>query len=79
MDYKFTEKMENDLDLISNGKLKRDKFVKTFWNNFEPIKNNYEKIAEENPRNPSEYNFLKDKYYLFFQDTMYKFGNRKRI
>ena len=59
MDYKFTEKMENDLDLISNGKLKRDKFVKTFWNNFEPIKNNYEKIAEENPRNPSEYNFLR--------------------
>ncbi|GIS30858.1 MAG: hypothetical protein Ct9H90mP2_12410 [Dehalococcoidia bacterium] len=59
MDYKFTEKMENDLDQISNGNLDRNDFVKSFWNNFEPIKNNYEKIADENPRNPSEYNFLR--------------------
>tara|TARA_B100000519_G_scaffold1793_1_gene1758 strand:+ start:3497 stop:5548 length:2052 start_codon:yes stop_codon:yes gene_type:complete len=59
MDYKFTEKMENDLDLISNGSLNRNDFIKSFWSNFEPIKNNYEKIADENPRNPSEYNFLK--------------------
>ena len=59
MDYKFTEKMENDLDQISNGNLGRNEFIKSFWENFEPIKNNYEKIADENPRNPSEYNFLR--------------------
>ena len=59
MDYKFTEKMENDLDLISNGSLNRNDFIKSFWSNFKPIKNNYDKIADENPRNPSEYNFLK--------------------
>ena len=59
MDYKFTEKMENDLDLISNGDLRRSEFVKSFWSNFEPIKNNYEKMAEEHPRNPSEYNFIR--------------------
>ena len=39
MDYKFTEKMENDLDQISNGNLDRNDLVKSFWNNFEPIKN----------------------------------------
>ena len=59
MDYKFTEKMENDLDLISNGTLKRSEFVKSFWKNFEPIRNSFEKRSEENPRNPSEYNFIK--------------------
>ena len=59
MDYKFTEKMENDLDSISNGTLKRSEFIKSFWKNFEPVRNNYEKRSEENPRNPSEYNFLK--------------------
>ncbi|MBK65749.1 MAG: DNA topoisomerase I [Chloroflexi bacterium] len=59
MDYKFTEKMENDLDSISNGNLKRSEFVKSFWKNFEPIKKNYEKRSEENPRNPSEYNFIR--------------------
>lgn len=59
MDYKFTEKMENDLDSISNGTLKRSEFIKSFWKNFEPVRNNYEKRSEENPRNPSEYNFIK--------------------
>ena len=59
MDYKFTEKMENDLDSISNGTLKRSEFIKSFWQNFEPVRNNYEKRSEENPRNPSEYNFIK--------------------
>ncbi len=59
MDYKFTEKMENDLDSISNGTLKRSEFIKSFWENFEPVRNNYEKRSEENPRNPSEYNFIK--------------------
>ena len=59
MDYKFTEKMENDLDLISNGTLKRSEFVKSFWRNFEPIRNSFEKRSEENPRNPSEYNFIR--------------------
>ena len=59
MDYKFTEKMENDLDLISNGTLKRSEFVKSFWKNFEPIRNSFEKRSEENPRNPSEYNFVR--------------------
>ena len=59
MDYKFTEKMENDLDLISNGTLKRSEFVKSFWKNFEPIRNSFEKRSEENPRNPSEYNFIR--------------------
>ena len=59
MDYKFTEKMENDLDSISNGTLKRSEFIKSFWKNFEPVRSNYEKRSEENPRNPSEYNFIK--------------------
>ena len=59
MDYKFTEKMENDLDSISNGTLKRSEFIKSFWKNFEPVRNNYQKRSEENPRNPSEYNFIK--------------------
>ena len=52
MDYKFTEKMENDLDLISNGKLKRDKFVKTFWNNFEPIKITMKKLLKKIQETP---------------------------
>ena len=51
--------MENDLDLISNGTLKRSEFVKSFWKNFEPIRNSFEKRSEENPRNPSEYNFVR--------------------
>ncbi len=59
MDYKFTEKMEQELDLISNGKSKRENFVKNFWNNFEPLTSKLALRGEENPRDPSEYNFLR--------------------
>ncbi len=59
MDYKFTEKMEKELDLISNGSLKREDFVKDFWGDFSPLIGNLAIRAEENPRDPSEYNFIK--------------------
>ena len=59
MDYKFTEKMNYELDLISNGKSKRENFVKKFWNDFEPLTSKLALRGEENPRNPSEYNFLR--------------------
>ena len=59
MDYKFTEKMNHELDLISNGKSKRENFVKKFWNDFEPLTSKLALRGEENPRNPSEYNFLR--------------------
>ena len=59
MDYKFTEKMEEELDLISNGESKREDFVKRFWKDFEPLTLKLALRAEENPRNPSEYNFLR--------------------
>ncbi len=35
VDIKFTAKMENDLDDIAEGKLKRLKFLKEFWTDFE--------------------------------------------
>jgi len=59
MDYKFTENMEKELDLISNGTLKREDFVKDFWGEFSPLIGNLAIRAEENPRDPSEYNFIK--------------------
>ena len=59
MDYKFTESMEKELDLISNGALKREDFVKDFWGEFSPLIGNLAIRAEENPRDPSEYNFIK--------------------
>ena len=59
MDYKFTEKMEQELDLISNGESKRENFVKKFWNDFEALTLKLASRGEENPRNPSEYNNLR--------------------
>ena len=59
MDYKFTEKMNHELDLISNGKSKRENFVKKFWNDFEPLTSQFALRGEEHPRNPREYNRLR--------------------
>jgi DNA topoisomerase-1 len=37
MDYKFTAKMEKDLDLIASGELDWVKFMKGFYKNFHPL------------------------------------------
>lgn len=47
LDYDFTAKMENDLDLIEEGKKTRIELLKVFWADFDPIL----KEAVENARN----------------------------
>jgi len=64
MDYEFTAKMEETLDLISNGK--SENFINDFWNeeyqramSFKSLIERFEKKTEEEPLNPKNFNYLK--------------------
>ena len=43
VDYEFTAKLEDELDIISDGKLKKDSFLKDFWTKLKDILGNAEK------------------------------------
>ena len=63
MNYEFTKKMEDDLDLISNGQLNRKSFTKDFYDNYHPKLEKFKEYASKEDWNPREYFSGKGKPY----------------